>query len=272
MKINTIPCRRAIDEAGSRRQRDAATSRQKTSYIVHGFTLIELLVVVAIIAVLVAILLPAMAQARAQAQLVACQSNERQIYQFTFMYMEEHNGVFTTEPEDGLWGSHNANAFWKMCVYLHTPNPQGQYMPFEYDGVAFAGNYLGMWRCPSSVGLYGQGGYGINGISTYYNGAAMGSQRFPWLGVSAPGGRLSAITNPSQCFLWADADKNDSAISYFPELWGVMLHGFDFADRHGGGFNAVYWDGSFAHWSYGDFLGSVANDYWTAVIRHGAGL
>lgn len=57
-----------------------------------GFTLIELLVVVAIIAVLVAILLPALAKARRTAQAVTCQSNVKNIWTATRLYMDTNNG------------------------------------------------------------------------------------------------------------------------------------------------------------------------------------
>jgi len=59
----------------------------------RGFTLVELLVVIGIIALLISILLPSLNRARSSANLVACQSNFRQIYTALSFYSVENKGL-----------------------------------------------------------------------------------------------------------------------------------------------------------------------------------
>jgi prepilin-type N-terminal cleavage/methylation domain-containing protein len=58
----------------------------------RGFTLVELLVVIGIIALLIAMLMPALSRARGAANVVACESNLRQIAMAAMNHAQEHRG------------------------------------------------------------------------------------------------------------------------------------------------------------------------------------
>lgn len=67
-----------------------------------GFTLVELLVVIAVIVLLIGILLPALRKAKQVAQRVACCSNLKQLALAWNVYLDDHDGFFLKDDDQGF--------------------------------------------------------------------------------------------------------------------------------------------------------------------------
>ncbi len=244
-----------------------------------SFTLIELLVVVAIIAVLVAMLLPALKAAREAARSVTCQSNLRQLGMFVSMYIEAHNGIFSTDPResdpssDTIFGEHNFDAQQRLSRFLHLPDNLYYGRLFYLDSPYL---YINWFRCPSTEGRYNSGGFGVNGVATAQDKEGMGNSRLG--GKPAPGGRLAAISNPDRCFLFAEIVPNmtpgciDGYTYGWPENEGC-LPGYPsdefFSARHSKSFNVLHWDQSIKLFGRNKYY---EQGYWWRLRIFGAGL
>ncbi len=103
----------------------------------NAFTLIELLVVVAIIVVLIAILLPSLGLSRKQAQMVACQSNLRQLAMIAQMYSEENSQFM---PAFYVNGSNGPYDWFSSLGTMISPG---------FAGTDSGRNKLKVYLCPS---------------------------------------------------------------------------------------------------------------------------
>jgi hypothetical protein len=188
---------------------------------------------------------------------------------FISLYIEAHNGTFSTDPSD-LFGEHNFIAQQRLSQFLHLRDNLFFGRLFLADSPYF---YINWFRCPSTEGFYGSGGFGVNGVATAQDKAGMSESRR----CQAPGGRLSAIANPGRCFLFAEIIPNlTTGYGGYPSGWpenNGCLPGFPsdefFSARHSQGFNVLHWDQSVKLYDQKTYY---SLDYWWRMRAYGAGL
>ncbi|MEM6259887.1 MAG: DUF1559 domain-containing protein [Planctomycetota bacterium] len=190
----------------------------------HAFTLIELLVVISIIALLVAILLPVLGAARESARQAQCLSNIRQIGIASNNYAAENDGRLpphaTVHPRLGDSGplppgaDPSLGAITSWCVvrtqgdaetvfsnstlgpYLSDVSQIGGCPSFDVDPAFIEFNELVR-------------GIEFPSIDYAYNGRMLGAPGPPYGFATWSGFRLSAIKQPSETLLFADAGVYD---------------------------------------------------------------
>ena len=232
-----------------------------------AFTLIELLVVIAIIALLMGILMPALQKVRAQGKNVACKANVRSWGQIWRMYSDEHDGKFSPGNRVGwargdwvlslrkYWADKNQillcpSATKRLTIGNSLSNHgsydrtyiQGNYQGEDQEECSYGYN-LWLFTLPPGVSvlqrrprdLHFSSSYSANTTNVPLFLDSMWRGGGPWYGD--PSGRstdpsFEAIRPPDYNGHWINARSE-------------MMH---FAiDRHSGGVNAVFLDGTVRH-------------------------
>ncbi len=135
-----------------------------------GFTLVELLVVIGIIAVLISILLPALSRARQSAQLVACQSNLRQMGYALSLYANDSKGLApwgNIDRDYGGWietpGVTECNWYMPLSTYLSSKQVTARGMVSDVFRCAEVpesnGNFSGIWHFTANPRVFPPAGH-----------------------------------------------------------------------------------------------------------------
>ena len=246
-----------------------------------AFTLIELLVVIAIIAILAAILFPVFAQARAKARQAACLSNLKQVGTAVLMYIQDSDDTYP--PSQTPLPSPPAPAggviSWPTIVYPYVKNEGVFVCPDGEDSVknvqlsvTTSAQYCGITTAntrfsPAATGDGSTKGYGlVNALSYGRNLIPLGtSNSANWSTVGFANAAKSGFVTATTTAGIPDADVQEPATTiHIMDAWttqcdqGNSIRGIQqeirtdhypdataskVANRHNGGFVALYGDG-----------------------------
>ena len=223
-----------------------------------GFTLVELLAVIAIIVILAAILIPVFSRVRASGRSAQCQSNLRQIWFATNLYVNEHRVFpYSTTPDGVNWRQ-------TLRPYMAAGQPSNA---DERNSSAVV--------CPSRDIVPASDSANVNKSSYSCNPRLLVNPATTGSLVAVP---ASEVTRPSQIILFGDATQQVNGSSH-SQFWSVpeMAKDGDIADadkpiavdnqtdsdpqtggyiryRHNGSMNAVLVDGHVRNFRKGTIL------------------
>jgi len=237
---------------------------QKVMRKQHGFTLIELLVVIAIIALLMAILMPALQRVKKQAKTVTCQSNVKQWGLIFRLYADDNEGKL---PQSIAGGSLTAQeAYWIVTTLSYYQDKKIRLCPSTkivrvMENRSHGGTFAA-WGPFDPGGSsdwwadFDTGSYGINEWCSCPPPGANSYWGFPtenaWRTVDTKG------ANRVPLFLdcvYVDVYPldTDEPLDFEPPPyewnngwgdWGVQAMRLVCIDRHSGGINGAFLDGS----------------------------
>ena len=211
--------------------------RPASSHRREGFTLIELLVVIAIIGILAGILLPALGKAQKVAKRAACVDNVKQIMLACLMYADDNDErlpfAFTIGYEHPYYIQYSGTDPWLQDLLI----PYSVSMKFNIGKV---------FRCPTVQNANGTGWLTATSQSSYrYNCYwATASAHGTHLPVTAPGRRISSVSNASSAVLVSDIAYTDWQAGWLPH----------------DGINAGYVDGHVGFVTMAEFVAQGSGD------------